>query len=77
MMQRCAAQGVQPEPLEVMGGGIMEWRRDRDRHLFIRQGYADLASGMSGKEVMNLAAVLTKQSLALGYKVSVDGGRDF
>lgn len=27
------------EVAEVMGGGIMEWRRERDRHLHLHSGF--------------------------------------
>jgi len=27
------------EQIEIMGGGVMEWRRERDRHLCIYSGY--------------------------------------
>lgn len=31
--------GVPFVPLTVMGGGVMEWRRDRERHLHMHAGF--------------------------------------
>lgn len=39
MMGMAARMGLAVEPLEVMGGGVMEWRRDRDRHLYMHSGF--------------------------------------
>lgn len=79
MMAACAAHDVCAEAIEVVGGGIMEWRRHRDRHLHISGGYVGPASGpggpSTGSEVMNLAAVLTKQHLPMHYKVTSEGGK--
>jgi hypothetical protein len=79
MMAACAAHDVCAEAIEVVGGGIMEWRRHRDRHLHISGGYVAPASGLggpsTGMEVMNLAAVLTKQHLPMHYKVTSEGGK--
>eukprot|EP00878_Enallax_costatus_P004817 GHUV01005069.1.p1 GENE.GHUV01005069.1~~GHUV01005069.1.p1 ORF type:complete len:604 (+),score=195.01 GHUV01005069.1:379-2190(+) len=35
MMSACAAHDITAETIEVVGGGMMEWRRHRDRHLHI------------------------------------------
>lgn len=35
MMAVSAAHDVPAETLEVVGGGVMEWRRHRDRHMHI------------------------------------------
>eukprot|EP00195_Chlamydomonas_chlamydogama_P003391 CAMPEP_0202914298 /NCGR_PEP_ID=MMETSP1392-20130828/62740_1 /ASSEMBLY_ACC=CAM_ASM_000868 /TAXON_ID=225041 /ORGANISM="Chlamydomonas chlamydogama, Strain SAG 11-48b" /LENGTH=503 /DNA_ID=CAMNT_0049605899 /DNA_START=304 /DNA_END=1814 /DNA_ORIENTATION=- len=39
MMQVAALHGMLPELLQVMGGGICEWRRDRDRHLHMHSPF--------------------------------------
>ncbi len=79
MLMAAGANNVTPEALESCGGGTMEWRRDRDRHLSIHSGYVQphsTATGaMTAMEVMNLACVLTKQHLPMHYKVTVEGGR--
>lgn len=68
--------------LEVMGGGVMEWRRDRDRHVHLHSGFL-AAGGMPGAagkpgsaaELLNLAAVLTQQSLPVTHKVTIEGAQ--
>jgi hypothetical protein len=63
--------------LDVMGGGVAEWRRERDRHLHLREGYAGSSSGAGGggpggaraQELLSLAAVLVRQALPLNFKV--------
>ncbi|KAF8060056.1 hypothetical protein HT031_004995 [Scenedesmus sp. PABB004] len=79
MMAACAGHDVRAETIEVVGGGVMEWRRHRDRHLHISGGYVAPASGAGGPstagEVMSLAAVLTKQHLPMHYKVTSEGGK--
>lgn len=75
-----AQNDVPAEPLETIGGGVMEWRRDRDRHLHLHSAFvAPHSSGPNGPmttgEVLSLAGVLTKQSLPIHYKVTLDGGR--
>ncbi|KIY91908.1 hypothetical protein MNEG_16055 [Monoraphidium neglectum] len=80
LMSTAAANDVTAEPLEVVGGGVMEWRRDRDRHLHLHSAYVTPAGRgpngpMSTAEVLNLAGVLTKQSLPIHYKVSTDHGK--
>lgn len=60
-----------------MGGGVMEWRRDRDRHLRIHSGFVgpQAPSGVSVPaavaELLSLAAVLTKQSLPTHFHVTI------
>lgn len=52
---------------------------DRDRNLHISGGYVAASSGRQGPgtaaEVMNLAAVLTKQALPMHYRVTSEGGK--
>ncbi len=66
------------ETVEVMGGGVMEWRRDRDRHLHLHSGFvADAGAPPPGRpasptELLNLAAVLTRQSLPPHFRISLD-----
>lgn len=79
-MSTAAAHGLPVEPLETLGGGVMEWRRDRDRHLQLHSGFVSRASGAaagpgSAAEVLNLAAVLTRQSLPMTHKVSSEAGK--
>jgi hypothetical protein len=60
----------------------MEWRRDRDRHLHIHSGFISPSSVPGAgrpactAELLNLAAVLTRQGLPPHYKVSIGNGRD-
>jgi hypothetical protein len=59
-----------------MGGGVMEWRRDRERHLQLQQGFVQAsgtASGMSAPDLLNLAAAMAKQALPIHYKVCLQG----
>lgn len=72
-------RGVAQVAAELLGGGIMEWRRDRDRHLHLHSGFTSPTPCPGGPacaaDVLNLAAVLTRQQLPMTYKVSVDGLR--
>jgi hypothetical protein len=35
------------EHIEIMGGGVMEWRRERDRHCSLHSGYlAQVCNGV-------------------------------
>jgi hypothetical protein len=75
-----AAHDVPTEPLEVVGGGVAEWRRDRDRHLHLHSPHAAPRAGgpngpMAAAEVLNLVGVLTKQSLPIHYKVTTEAGK--
>ncbi len=76
MAQVASQRGCAVEVLEVMGGGVMEWRRERDRHLHLHSGYSAVPSASapgkpaSGLELLNLAAVLAKQQLPVNFKVS-------
>ena len=54
----------------VLGGGIMEWRRDRDRHLHIHSGFAQIP-GASALDILNLASVIAKQYFPVQYKVTL------
>lgn len=65
--------GLPMEAIEVVGGGVMEWRRDRDRHLHIHDGFVTNIStqSMTPDDLVNLAGVLTKQCLPMHYKVSI------
>ena len=80
-MAAAASQAVPVEPLERDAGGVMEWRRDRDRHLHLHSAYVSphAAAGPNGPmtmaEVLTLVGVMTKQSLPIHYKVTTDGGR--
>lgn len=80
LMGLAAAHDVPAEPLEMIGGGVMEWRRDRDRHLHLHSAFVSPHSGgpngpMTAAEVLNLTGVLTKQSLPIHYKVTTDGSK--
>ncbi|KAI8464948.1 MAG: hypothetical protein J3K34DRAFT_489495 [Monoraphidium minutum] len=80
LLAAAAANGVPSEAVEVVGGGVMEWRRDRDRALHLHSGHAAAAragggGAMAPREVLNLAGVLTKQSLPIHYKVTTEGGK--
>lgn len=81
LLATAASHGVPSEPLETVGGGVMEWRRDRDRHLHLHSGYASPPGAcgpngpMSPAEVLNLVGVLTKQSLPITYKVTTECGK--
>ncbi|GBF89057.1 hypothetical protein Rsub_01774 [Raphidocelis subcapitata] len=70
-----AAHEVPTEPLETVGGGVMEWRRDRDRHLHLHSPFVAPTSGMAASEVLSLTAVLSKQSLPIHYRVTAQGGK--
>lgn len=72
--QLCQTYNLPLEPLHLMGGGIMEWRRDRDRHLHIHSGFVNTMGqrGTCVGELMSLAAVLTKQYFPIHYKVTTD-----
>ncbi len=71
MMQVCAQHAAPAEQLEVLGGGVMEWRRDRDRFLELQSGFLCGAAGgsMSAADLLNLAAAMVKQALPMHYKV--------
>lgn len=73
-------------PLSVMGGGVMEWRRDRDRHLALHSGFvtdraaaAGWAGGGGGAsrgpscplDLLNLASVLARQRFPPNYRITV------
>lgn len=78
MMQLATQAGAMPfDLIEVMGGGVMEWRRDRDRHLHIHSGFITGAAGVgkpaTSTELLKLASVLTKQSLQINFKVTIEG----
>lgn len=77
MLQLSAQHGLPVEMMEMIGSGVMEWRRDRDRHLRIHSGVVSApdTAGMKASELINLAGVLTKQSLPIHYKVSIAGGK--
>lgn len=76
-----AQRGVPISQLTVMGGGIAEWRRDRDRHLYLHSGFvssgsaAMLALGTGNAtsvDLLNLTSVLARQHFgAATLKVSV------
>ncbi len=77
-------------PLHVMGGGVMEWRRDRDRHLALHSGFvADRATSAgagwvpggpaargpsSPLDLLNLASVLARTRFPANYRITVVGG---
>ncbi|KIZ02453.1 hypothetical protein MNEG_5504 [Monoraphidium neglectum] len=80
LLAAASAHGVPPEPLEPIGGGVMEWRRERDRHLHLHSGFLSKHAGgqggpMTAQEVLNLAGVLTRPSLPMHYKLTSEGGR--
>jgi len=73
MMQVAALHGMLPELLQVMGGGICEWRRDRDRHLHMHSPFvSDTHAAGKPRELLNLASVLIKQSMPVSYKVTME-----
>ena len=62
--------GWSPGSLMVMGGGIMEWRRDRDRYLHLHSGYCvDTSPDSRPEDLLTMAALLVKESLPFGYTV--------
>lgn len=78
MVQLAGQKNCTTEHLEVMGGGVMEWRRERDRHLHLHSGFTctphiAVAQPATWQEILNLAAVLTKQHLPVHFKVSIQG----
>jgi hypothetical protein len=80
VLAAASAHGVPPEPVEPVGGGVAEWRRNRDRHLHLHSAYAAPRAGAPGgpmapAEVLGLAGVLTKQSLPIHYRVTTEGGK--
>lgn len=87
---RAASRPAKPSPLGAAGPAHalthalpnprtrarpQEWRRDRDRHLHLHSPFVAPASGMTSGEVLNLAAVLSKQSLPIHYRVTAQGGK--
>lgn len=74
-----ATADVPAAPVELIGGGIMEWRRERDRHLHLSAGYLAAHPAPGGPsnagEVMDIAAALTRQALPCHFRVSVEGGQ--
>jgi len=82
-MAAAAAHDVPAEPVEAVGGGVAEWNsRGSDRHLHLHSGYVAPSGGggggggsMAAAEVLNLAGVMTKQSLPIYYKVTTEGGK--
>ncbi|GBF98655.1 hypothetical protein Rsub_11649 [Raphidocelis subcapitata] len=77
VLAAAAARGVPAEPLELVGSGVMEWRRDRDRCLQLHSPLVPPRAGgrsMAPAEVLSLASVLTQQSLPCTYRCSVGGG---
>ncbi|KAG2492790.1 hypothetical protein HYH03_008950 [Edaphochlamys debaryana] len=85
IMSLVQKHGVAFEAPTVMGGGVMEWRRDRDRHLHLHSGFVvDRAlplglgpGGPSGArpasamDLLNLAAALARQTFPPTYKITV------
>ncbi|KAL6758339.1 hypothetical protein V8C86DRAFT_2600051 [Haematococcus lacustris] len=76
-----AQRGLAMEAVEVMGGGVMEWRKDRDRHVHLHSGFVSHCSMPVGRpasaaELLNLAGVLARQGLASHYKLSIEGCRE-
>jgi len=72
--------GVPVEPMEQIGGGVADWRRDRARLLHLSQPFVSHHSGgpngqMTAADVLSLVGVLTKQSLPIHYKVTTEGGK--
>lgn len=72
-----AGQYCLPGPrLELLGNGIMEWSRERDRTLNIVAGnlHACTDAGLKSKsDVSRLAGALVQSSLPMTYKILVDG----
>jgi hypothetical protein len=61
--------------VELQGSGVMEWRRDRDRHLHLTctNVYHCAGVSMSPKDLGRVAGVLAKKHLPMHYKVAADG----
>lgn len=71
-MQLSIQHGLRSETLLIMGGGIMEWRRDRNRWLKLHSGYCSDGTAVKAEDLLNLAAVLVRSSLPAGCTVSLE-----
>ncbi len=91
-MSWCDSCGVLPEQVlgvtarsrlpqatvTLMGSGVMEWIRERDRVIHVSAG--KMVSGPDGSihskdDIARLAAALTRASLPMHYRVVLDGER--
>lgn len=64
--------------LQVLGGGIVEWRRDRDRCMRMHSPYCldtSYKPACQPTDLLNLAAGLVRESLPPGYVVAVGDAR--
>jgi hypothetical protein len=79
MAAAAAAHGAAGACLEVLGGGVMSWRRDRSRHLQLSAPFAAPGAppGPNGRPaaggVATLAATLARGALPLTHRVTLEG----
>lgn len=77
MLQLCSQHSLHPEVLEVLGSGVIEWRRDRDRHAHLHSAtVTQTGTSVKPAELLKLVAVMVRQQLPLHYKVTVEGLSD-
>ncbi|KAK9824568.1 hypothetical protein WJX72_011385 [[Myrmecia] bisecta] len=75
VMQVIAEQRLPNVMVTLLGSGIMEWSRERDRRLDVYQGRVVKggdASIMSSMDVARLAGALTRASLPMHYHICVE-----
>lgn len=74
--QVCSTRRVPPVTTQLVGGGVMEWSRDRDRYLNVSEGRVVMGSHSSVQtkgDVARLAGALTRCSLPMHYHITVEG----
>jgi hypothetical protein len=77
----CQRHGLPFEALSLMGGGVMEWRRDRERHCNLQSGFVVdrvLPGAAPGQprtacaaDLLHLAASLLRQYLPPTHCIKV------
>lgn len=70
----CAERGVGHVAVHLVGSGVMEWSRDRDRRLKVMEGRVVRGSDASittESDVAQLACALTRGNLPMNYQVIV------
>ncbi len=58
----------------VMGGGVMEWRRDRDRHLHLHSGFV-MDRALPSAAAMGFGAGAAGAAAAAASAATAAGGR--
>lgn len=76
VQQQARLHGMALPQVEAVGGGVMEWCRDRDRQLQMHSGFVSAAGaggtgGMTVPGLLKLAAVMAKQALPMHYSCRV------